>query len=264
MTRIGKVWIIVVLTGIMLPLVLVVLWSFTSSWPWPQILPGEFDLRSYEFIQKNCFVPMILLRSVVLSLTVTIITLLICIPAARALALYDFRGKKVVELLVLFPLIVPMVTVAMGIHVNFIQWGLANTFVGVVLVHLLPGIPYGVRIMQSTFKAYGKAYEFQGKNLGASKIQVFMHIMLPLMKPGLLLAGTMIYIISFSQYFITALIGGGKVMTYAMFYFPYVESGDRTITALLSIVFVGSIALVLFVSERFIGNYFEKSSKFLG
>lgn len=264
MSKLGKVWVLLVLCGILLPILIVILWSFTSSWPWPRVLPQEFSLRGYELIFSQFSIIRILLSSIVLSLTVTILTLLICVPAARAMALYDFKGKKLVELLILMPLIVPMVTVAMGIHVNFIKWGLANSVLGVIIVHLLPGIPYGVRIMQSSFTIYGQSYELQGKNLGASKLQTILHVILPLMRPSLVLAGTMIYIISFSQYFITALIGGGRVMTYAMFYFPYVESGDRTVTAMLSIIFVGSIGLVLFVTEKFIGKYYEKSSEFLG
>ena len=64
----------------------------------------------------------ILLFSLGLSFIVTLVALVITIPAAKALALYQFRGKKFIEILTFAPIIVPTVAVAMGIHVQFIRW----------------------------------------------------------------------------------------------------------------------------------------------
>lgn len=246
-----------------IPLVMICLWSVADRWPWPDIFPADLSQRGWMFLVGSKRVLKVLATSILLSSVVTVLTLVICIPAARVLALYEFKGKKLIEILTLLPLIVPMMTVVMGIHVNFIRLNLANTFLGVVLVHILPGIPYGVRIMQTSFQLYGKSMEEQGRILGADNIQVFRYITVPLLKPGLIVSATMIYIISFSQYFITMLIGGGRIMTFSMLYFPYVQSGDRTITAVLSLVFLGSILLVLFVSNRLIGSYLNTTSRYL-
>ena len=70
----------------------------------------------------------ILLFSLGLSFNVTLVALVITIPAAKALALYQFRGKRFIEILTFAPIIVPTVAVAMGIHVQFIKMGLANTY----------------------------------------------------------------------------------------------------------------------------------------
>lgn len=204
----------------------------------------------------------ILIDSVILSSVVTALTLSISIPAARALAFYSFKGKSVAKVLILLPLIVPMLSVAMGIHLRFIQWGLANSFWGVVLIHVIPGIPYGVKILLSVFELNGNRIEAQARTLGASPFQVIRYVTLPLIAPGLIIAGSIIYIASFSQYFITFLIGGGRVVTFAMFLFPFVESGDRTMASALSIGFILSITLVLFITEKIVGNFYEKSSQY--
>ena len=244
---------------LIIPLILMMGWSISSSWPWPSLLPKSLTLRGFMYILKpSTHGFSILIKSSILSLIVTFITLLISIPAARAIAFYDFWGKSIIEGLILLPLIVPMVTVAMGIHLAFIKLGLANTFLGVILIHVVPGIPYGVKILLNAFELSGNKIETQAKVLGASKIQVMKYIILPMIIPALITAGSLIYIISFSQYFITFLIGGGRVVTYSMFLFPFIESGDRTMASAVSVVFIASILLVMYISEKLVKRLYKK------
>ena len=63
---------------------------------------------------------------------------LIGLSAGRALGLYEFRGKRVIQFLMLAPVIVPGIAVTLGIQVFFLRYGLADTVAGVVLVHLGP------------------------------------------------------------------------------------------------------------------------------
>lgn len=253
----------VIIFLLVVPLALMIGWSIARSWPWPNILPEALSLRGFEYtLRPSTKGFVILIKSIVLSLVVTAITLIISIPAARAIAFYNFKGKSLVKVLILLPLIVPMISVAMGIHISFIKLGFANTYLGVVLIHVIPGIPYGVKILLNIFELNGDKIEAQGRVLGATTLQVMVHITLPLITPGLIIAGSLIYIISFSQYFITFLIGGGKVVTYSMLLFPFVESGDRTMASALSIVFILSIIIVLRVTEKLVGNFYENSSKY--
>jgi putative spermidine/putrescine transport system permease protein len=248
---------------LLFPFVIMVGWSVAASWPWPNLIPQAFTLRAFSYlIDPTTRAFKIMLSSIMLSSIVTILTLIISIPAARALAFYNFKGKSVIKILILLPLIVPMLTVSMGVHIRFIQFGLANTFLGVVLIHVIPGIPYGVKILLNVFELNGNRIESQARTLGASSLQVMRYVTLPMITPGLIIAGSIIYIASFSQYFITFLIGGGRVVTFAMFLFPFVEAGDRTMASALSIGFILSIVIVLFVSEKIVGNFFEKSSQY--
>ena len=252
-----------ILLMILIPFVVMVIWSITSSWPWPHLLPEEFSLRGYLYaVHPTTKAFGILLQSILLSALVTVITIIISIPAARAIAFYDFKGKSLVKVLILMPVIVPMISVAMGIHLTFTRFGLANNYLGVILIHVVPGIPYGVKILLSILEINGNKVEAQARVLGASTLQTFRYITLPLIMPGMVIAASMIYIISFSQYFITFLIGGGRVVTYAMFLFPFVQCGDRNMASALSIIFILSIALVVYISEKSVGLFYQKSSKY--
>lgn len=248
---------------LLFPFVIMIGWSVAASWSWPSLVPQALTLRAFSFlIDPTTRAFKILLSSIVLSSVVTLMTLIISIPAARALAFYHFKGKSIVKILILLPLIVPMLTVSMGVHLRFIQLGLANTFWGVVLIHVIPGIPYAVKILLNVFELNGNRIESQARTLGATSLQVIRYVTLPMITPGLIIAGSIIYIASFSQYFITFLIGGGRVVTYAMFLFPFIEAGDRTMASALSIGFILSIVIVLIVSEKIVGNFFEKSSQY--
>lgn len=252
-----------IISLLIFPLITLIIWSVSKSWPWPLLFPKEFGLRGIlHIISPNSSALMNLLFSIWLSSIVTIITLILSIPAAKALGVYNFKGKELLKIFILAPIIVPPVAVALGIHVTFIRLGLANTFLGVVLVHLIPCLPYGIRILTDVFEIVGDSMEMQAKVLGASPLQCFMNITLPLIAPGLISAGSLIFIVSFSQYFLTFLIGGGRITTFAMMMFPYIQSGDRMMASSYSLVFIFATFIVLFIMEKVIKSYYGARNYF--
>lgn len=250
---------------IVIPFLVVFLWSLFSSWRWPDLLPSGFSLRGYEY----AFGPSgnalsVMLYSIGLSMVVTFVTLLICFPAAWALTFYDFKGKKFMNSLVLLPSIVPVLSVALGIHITFLQAGLASTFLGVVLIQILPGIPYGVRLLSDGLALSGNRQEPQARTLGATPLQTLWHITLPMNVPGIVTAGSMVYIVSFSQYFITLLIGGGKITTFTLMMVPFIQNNDRNISSALAILFLVSLWVVTFLAEKFMLHYYQATRKMTG
>lgn len=245
------------------PLIVLVVWSFVKMWPWPNLIPENFGTRAFKYILNPSNKSLrILCFSICLSSVVTIITLLMSIPAAKALGVYNFKGKSLFKILVLAPIIVPPIAVAMGIHIAFIKLGLANTFIGVVLVHLIPCLPYGIRILTNVFEIVGESMEIQARVLGANSFQTFIKITLPLIAPGLLSAGSLIFIVSFSQYFLTFLIGGGRVVTFSMLMFPYIQSADRMMACAYSTLFLLSTLIILLIIERVVKSYYKGENYF--
>lgn len=248
----------IIIWSLVLPILVVLIWTFTKSWVWPNMLPSEWGMRSIKYLldPRNKTLE-ILLKSLSLSAYVTIFTLLITIPAGKAIGQYEFKGKGIIKLLVLAPLIVPSITIAMGIHVSFIRLGLANKMMGVVLIHSLVALPYGVRIFANFFEIMGVKLEESARNLGASRLQTFRYITMPMIAPSIVSAGSLIFTVSFSQYFLTFLIGGGRVMTLSLVMVPFIQSGDRMLASVYSVVFIGSSLLVLFVFERLLKRFYK-------
>jgi putative spermidine/putrescine transport system permease protein len=244
--------------AILFPLLILNIWCVAGIWSWPHLLPETLSLRAFEELFGGYSGALkILFSSVALSVLVALLAVVVSISAARAIVLYKFYGKNLLRFLVLMPVIVPATAFAMGIHILFMKIGLNDSLPGVILVHVILCLPYTVRIMTEVTEAVGDKLEVQARVLGASPFQAFINITLPVAMPGILSAVCMAFIISFSQYFVTLLIGGGSVVTYAMFMFPYIQSGDRTIASAYSVLFVLATLLVFILLNRLVKKHYD-------
>lgn len=244
-----------IVIGVLLPFVPLLIWSFAHRWLFPAVLPTEWSLRAWSYVfSASSQVWTAFGHSFVVATAVTLLSIPIGIMAGRAIGLYRFRGRTLVQFLILAPTIVPVLAVAMGIHVVFIRYGLADTLLGVIFVHLVPVTPYMVLIMSSTFANYDTDYEDQARSLGAKPSQVMRHIMLPAIWPGLMVGSLFAFIISWSQYLLTLLIGGGQVITLPVLLFSFANSGDNAITAALSLVFIAPAILILLLTSRYLSS----------
>ena len=242
-----------VLVSVFLPMALVLLWSVTERWPWPGLLPESYSLRTVkELLFGSATLPRLLGSSIALAMTVALLGTVIGILTARATELYSFRGKTLVRFGAFLPLLVPGTVFAMGIQITLIRLGLSDTVGGVVIVHLTAAVPYCITIMTDVTRSVGVRLEEQAMVLGAGPLRAFLLVTLPGLLPGILSSMSMGFILSYSQYFTTLMVGGGRVKTIALVLVPYIQSGDRALSAVYSVAFVGSALLVFFIFEGII------------
>lgn len=240
--------------GVLLPLVPPMIWSFAGNWFFPQLLPQQWGLKAWRYLLSPASqVGEALLNSTLLALAVVVLAVLIGLPAARVLGLHQFRGKQLVNWLITAPLFVPTLVVIMGIHILFIRYNLADTFWGVVLVHLIPALPYFVLVMSSVFANYATEFEETARTLGAGPLRTFWHITLPAIFPGLTVAMLFTFLVSWSQYITTVLIGGGRIVTLPMVLFPFISAANHANAAAVSLVFIFPAILVLLLTSRTLG-----------
>ncbi len=238
---------------ILLPILVLLVWSFVGRWPWPGIMPEVFTLRTWnELLFGSASLPRLLVSSISLAGCVALLGTLIGLMTARATELYDFPGKNLVRFGSFLPLLIPGTVFAMGIQVVLIRLGLTDTIPGVVLVHLIAALPYCITIMTDVTQALGDALEQQAAVLGADPMRAFLTGSLPGLLPGVLSSISMAFVISYSQFFTTLIVGGGRVKTIALVLVPYIQSGDRALAAAYSVAFVLSALLVFVLFERLI------------
>jgi putative spermidine/putrescine transport system permease protein len=185
---------------------------------------------------------------------VTLLSLLVGLPAGRALGLYRFRGKSIVQFIILAPAIVPGFAAAMGIHLVFIRYGLTDTLPGVVLVHLIPVLPYVVLVLSGVFANFEVEAEEAARTLGANRWQVFRYVTLPAITPGVVAAALFAFMISWGQYLLTLPIGGGRVLTLPLLLLNFANSGDYAVTSALALVFIFPAAVILWAASRYLGG----------
>ncbi len=220
-----------------LPLVPLVLWALANQWAFPAVLPQEWGLRgartAIEAGAGSAFVASTLLGACVAALATPA-----GILAGRALALHRVRGRGVVAALLLAPLAFPPFAVAMGLDVLFLRLGVP-AFAGVVLILTVLAIPYTTYVMRVGFGAYDVRYEEEARVLGASRWFVMRHVQAPLLAAPVATAAFLAFLVGWTDYIVTLLIGGGRMVTVPVLVGSYASgTGNQPITAALSVAAV--------------------------
>lgn len=236
---------------LVLPLIPLAIWSVAHGWRFPDLLPQEWSGAAWTYaLSATSGVRQSLGVTVWIATCATVLSVLLGLPAGRALGLYQFRGKALVELMLLAPVIVPGIAVALGLHTVFIGLGLTGTLTGVVIVHLIPTLPYMTLVMAGVFANFDPRVEDQARSLGASRLQVLWHVTLPAVLPGLITGALFCFLVSWSQYILTLLIGGGRVITLPLLLFNFAVAGRNDITGAMALIYILPGLLVLLLTAR--------------
>ncbi len=249
----GNTGLLIVAVLVALPFVPLVLWTFAGEWRFPDLLPSEWSLRGIRYLlDPGGRVLGATLTSLLIGVSVALASVAVGLPAGMALGGYEWRFKGVVIFFILLPILVPPLASTMGVHLTFIRLGLADTVFGVFLVHLVPTVPYTAIIMTSIFAERAGDLEEAARSLGASPWRAFVHVTLPDVAPGVAVAGLFAFLISWGQYILTLLIGGGNVVTLPMLLFSAASGNDPVITSALALVFAIPAVFALVIALRYL------------
>lgn len=240
----------VLAAALLVPLVPLLVWAVAGEFRYPALVP-TFSGRGLALLGDDA-VRSALGTSVLIGLSVAVLATLVGTAAGRALGLYAFPGRRAVQLLLLAPVLVPTLAVTLGVQVFFIRYGLADTVGGVVLVQLIPTVPYASLVMAASFASFDMDTEDAGQVLGAGPLRRLRHVTLPAVAPGMAVAALFAFLISWSEYILTLLIGGGTVQTLPLLLFASIGSADLTAAAALSLVIAAPPVLLVALTARFL------------
>ncbi len=249
--QILRLSLIVLLLG---PIVALALYALSTRWFYPQLMPAEWTLAPLLRQLSNPRTQEALTSSMLTASLVTLLSLMLGIPAARVLGLRRFRGRGLVLLILFLPNVLPPLAIGMGLNVLFLRLNLAGSLLGVVLVHLVPVLPYTIFALLGVFERYDEGFEQQARTLGASFAQIWLRVSMPLLGPGIAVAALFAFLVSWSQYILTLLIGGGQIITLPMLLFAAVSGGNPTTIAVLALLFAIPPLLAIGLAARVLGQ----------
>jgi putative spermidine/putrescine transport system permease protein len=243
---------IAVYVFLLAPLAVVVLASFNSA-DFLSFPPRGFSMRWYRALWESEVWGDSFRLSILLTAVVTPLALLIGTLAAYALVRYSFPGKGLIATLVMAPLVMPQIVLGIALLNYFSLLGLVGSMTGLILGHLVVTLPFTVRLVSISVHNLDPALERAAQNLGATPLQTFWRVTLPLLRPGIVAGAIFAAIISFGELAVTLLIAGARTTTLPLRIFNYTEYNfDPTINAVSTIFVV--LALVLIVAlDRLIG-----------
>lgn len=239
------------------PLSSVVLWSIAIKWYWPHVLPQEIGLAYWKQalgLQRDWAIAAVSIwdafkASVIIAFVATLVTMVLAIPAAYALARFRLPFKALFLLLFLMPKVFPQQPIFVNLLPIFTRWGLSGTLQGVILIHILVCLLFGVWISTSAFKAIPDTLEEAARSVGATRWRVFWQISLPLAAPGLLVSTVFVFVTSLTEFTGTFFIGLPFVTTLPMLL--YSASGyNMQFASVLAIVLLVPSLLFMLLTER--------------
>jgi putative spermidine/putrescine transport system permease protein len=154
---------------------------------------------------------------------VVVLSVVLGVPAAYALARRKFRGKRLVMALFLLPLLVPPITYGIPLATVMYQAHLGGTLLGVILANLVPALPFVILVMTPFIEQIDPNLESAARVFGARTWQLFIYVLTPLLAPGILAAALLVLVRTIALFELTFLTAGPDSQTlvvalyYAMF-----------------------------------------------
>lgn len=195
-----------------LPLVPVLLWAFADRWTYPAVLPRRWG-RSGWIAAVDSGAGTAFARSVLLGLAVAALAVPAGTLAARALVLGQIRYPGLVSAILLAPIALPPFAIVMGLNVLLLRAGVPGP-VGVVGVLAVTALPYTTYPLRVAYGAYDTGFEDEARTLGAGPAAVVRAVQLPILAPALAGAAFLAFLVGWSDYIVTVLMGGGQFVTY--------------------------------------------------
>ena len=173
--------------------------------------------------------------------------------AAYAIDRFAFKGRALLESILLSPLVIPHFTLGVGLLLLASTFGLARGYSVVVLCHLILVVPFVMRSVYVSLKNIDPMLERAAASLGAPPLTVFLRIHLPLLAPGLAGGWLFAFILSFNEFTATLFVTNNTTQTLPVAMYNYVrEYADPTMAALSALLILAT-ALFLIIANRFLG-----------
>ena len=225
---------VLLLGWLFIPLIPLLLWSGASRWSGVSRLPQDFGLRGWREALNSGAVPA-LIRSGVLGVTVAVIATPLGVAAGRALGWRLVRRPVLPTVVLLGPVVLAPYAIAMGFDVVTLRLGVPGE-VAVVVALSVFALPYTTFTMRATYLGLDPALEEQARVLGASPRQALRHVTLPAAGAGLATAVGLAFLVGWSDYAVTLLIGGGQIVTMPMLIGAAAAgSGNNSLTSALAV-----------------------------
>ncbi|NTF34626.1 ABC transporter permease [Rhizobium skierniewicense] len=238
--------------AIAVPLVLMFLWSIADGWSPPLIIPRDYTTARWASLLNDAGLLGATINSIVIAVVVTFLTAVIALPTAWAMARFPSRLKRLVEIFILAPIIIPGLVVAVGIGQVFLHFGLAYSVTGVILVQIVGTLPLMIRLMTATLETIPDDLIHAARSLGAGTVGIVLHIILPLAVPGLLAGGLMSFIGSFEEFDKSFIVGAPVVQTLPIKLYMYLDpySMQLPLASIVSFILLLPALVVFIIAGR--------------
>lgn len=196
-----------VLAFLLLPILIVLPLSFSDS-RYMSLPLGHFTLHWYEDFFSSSQWLGALFNSFAIALASTLLAVVLGGLAALGLRHPAMPGKRVIEGLLIAPMIVPAVIVGVGMYFVFSNAGLTRTYLGLILAHTTLAVPFVVVNVGSALGGLNQRLLWAAASMGATPWATLRKVTLPLISPGLVSGGLFAFATSLDEVVVTLFLAG--------------------------------------------------------
>jgi spermidine/putrescine transport system permease protein len=216
-------------------------------------LDGGFTLEYWENAFSEPGLNEAMLKSIELAALTTLIATAIGTLMAMALVRYQFRGRRATNVLIVLPMATPEIVIGASLLSTFVVWGIALGFTTLLLAHVMFSISFVVVVVRSRLIGFDRSIEEAAADLGATPLQTFRHVTLPLLAPAVIAAGLLSFALSIDD-FVISNFNSGTTETFPLYVFGVALRGIpiqvNVLATLLFLLTVAAVALVIWQQRR--------------
>ena len=228
--------------------------SFGTRW-FNSWLPAAFTTRWYKAAWDEFQLHDVLIVTFEVVGAVVLLSAVLGVPAAYALARRNFPGKQLVLLLFLLPMMIPPITFGIPLATVLYQAHLGGNMSGVILANLVPTVPFVVLVMIPFIEQIDPRVEAAARVFGAGTGRLFLHVLVPLLTPGILAALLLVLVRTIAMFELTFFTAGPDSQTLVVtLYYAVGAAGVRSNQSIdaMAVIYMVTTLVWLLIALRFV------------
>lgn len=164
-----------------------------------------------------------------------------------AMVRYEFRGKALVNLLIMSPLLIPTTIFSLALYVFFARLGFGSGIPALVIGHSLHVLPFAARILTASMQNFDLSLEEAARNVGAGPVRTLFSVTLPVIRTGLVSSLVLCFVLSWNDFAISVFLAPPGWTPLPVELFSYIKFQYDAVGAALasSLILISITAMVV-------------------
>lgn len=211
-----------------------------------------FTLEWFRFLNDPTFTSAVKV-SVLLAAASATTSIVAGVLAGYALTRHISKGRGIVQSVFSMPLSTPGVVKGVSLLVLFSAIKLNNSFIELLIAHMIITLPYGLLAILPSYVTLDRSMEEAARSLGANELQAFLRVTLPLIRPGVLVAGVFAMAMSIDEVAASIFLYSPETTTLAILLFGWTRETAGNIFAAVSTLLIVITFAVITLLEKTVG-----------
>ncbi len=239
------VYLLLIFSFLYIPIVVLMAFSFNESKL--NVVWTGFTFKWYHSLLHNAGILEAVQNSFIIAIISTTLSVIIGTLAALGMYRYKFRGKRIVDSILYVPLVIPEIVMGISLLVFFSFVKIPLGKVSLIIAHVTFSIAYVVAVVKTRLDGFDKSVEEAAMDLGATPLQTFFYVTLPIIMPGVIAGGLLAFTLSLDDVIISFFVAGPSGVTLPLKVFSMVKFGvTPEINALSTLIILLTIIVLSF------------------